>query len=219
MAVRFGMGRGLGGLFWGAGGLYGIRRPNYRYFAFRNLDRLRSLNRWNILFGLIAGLAGIAITVGITLFVFWLFLLVFSLGQIGGASAEGVVAFMAVGLVVGVGLMVVSLFLRWLIEKGYLRAERKELAEKPEGAEKFLAVMKANSKVFRANLWIWAALAVGIGIVAATKFNEIAIISIIIASIVGLIVGKVVKVQAYGAVRGEIEEIRQERKENKKLGV
>ena len=119
----------------------GNKNSRNRFFMFRNIDRLRALKRWNWLFVPFYALSVLLIMAASLAWTVWLIVSVVSLG-FAASSVSNYLKYGLYGLLAGMALMFAVFFVRWLIERIYVLAEKRELKQEPEGAEKYLHVMK-----------------------------------------------------------------------------
>jgi|GEM_PF-4525715 len=188
-----------------------------RYYAFRNLDRLRSLKAFKTLFNLLSVLAVIAFVVGVGAIGVWFILNVFTLflllSKFQNILNVGFYSFIA-----GAGVFILQLVLRILLEHIYFSAEKRELKKVPEGAEKYLDIMRVNMKVDFFNLVFWAvaAAAVIIGLQIDIQ-NKTVIGVIIVAILLALIASRIIFTRLYNKVAEQIDQVKAERSLSKEI--
>lgn len=188
-----------------------MRGRGNRYYAFRNLDRLKSLKRFRFLFGFFHVIAWLALAFGMAAFAVWfLFGLIFLMWFV--PSWKVVLNYGVYAMIVGAAVIVLTLVLRILIERIYFVAERIELRKIPEGADKYIAVMRANTRVdiMQFVLWVIVAAAVVVGAVIGFGNNAV-IVTIAAVTLAAIITGYVFSVRQYNRVADQIEEIKTER--------
>jgi len=192
-----------------------------RFYAFRNVRRLNALKRFGILYGLMYALAICAVFAGIasiSLYVLiWITLLIVTLGIALNKAPLELVGFGVIALGAGAVIIIVSILLRILLEKLFFMAERIELKLKPDGAEKYIKVMRAVTKANFVTLGTWVAVA---GVTAGAYFagfqNNYVVILAVLAGIAILIISRFLYTRIYERVGNEIEQIRAERENTQK---
>lgn len=187
-----------------------MKGSSKRYYAFRNLDRLRALKRFNLLFSIIWWTVLIITATSGFAFATWLVATLLDLAQAGELSVMFDVA--SVAMTTGFGILLAGVIARNAIELYFTKAEQYELKEHPKYAKKYRTVMKVNRQTARMNLFltvlIFGTLVAGI----VLDIKEPAAVSVFFAGIIILTILKTIySFKKYGKVRNEIEEIKQER--------
>lgn len=186
-----------------------------RFYGFRNTERLASLKKFIWLFVVIGVLGILSLVIGVVISVVWFVLFIITLSLISKFNDNwfGVIGKFFIG---GGLLFVGSIVFKILIEFLYTRIEKRELRKQPDGAEKYLAVMRASAKIRLINLAL-GAVVVGLGVFAySAGFGENAeTIIFAIVAIVAFVTSRVLLKKTYGKISDEIIEIRKERASDK----
>ena len=184
-----------------------------RYYGFRNTKRLAALRRFNGLFVLLGVLSFFVLAFAVGTFALWFVLFLITFSTIKKYNSHW---FKFIGNVLSIGaiMLVASVVLRVLVELMYSRAEATELKTQPEGADKYLKVRRAAFKIELVNLAL-IAIVVGLGALAYYTGigNNAQTIIFAAVSIVAFIASRMFLQKTYTKVRGEIIEIKEERKE------
>ena len=189
-----------------------------RYYAFRNMSRLEALRRYKTLFGILQVLSILGLLAGAgALGVYFILLLmgaIFTLGQL--SPNVNILNFGFYALIGGVCVFVLSIVIRILIERIYFLAERVELKRVPEGAEKYLAVIRANTLADRVNIVMWLAVVATIAVGASIDIQSSTVIGVVVGVVVAVFIARVIVCGViYNRISGEIDQIKAERRANK----
>lgn len=186
-----------------------------RFYGFRNTERLASLKKFIWLFVVIGVLGILSLVISVVISVVWFVLFIITLSLISKFNDNwfGVIGKFFIG---GGLLFVGSIVFKILIEFLYTRIEKRELRKQPDGAEKYLAVMRASAKIRLINLAL-GAVVVGLGVFAySAGFGENAeTIIFAIVAIAAFVTSRVLLQKTYGKISYEIIEIRKERASDK----
>jgi hypothetical protein len=202
-----------------------LRGNGNRFYAFRNLDRLKKVRHGNFFLRFISGLSVAAIAFGLLFVALFLtgvilgfvwFIVTFGLAGLW-TPPVAMIIFGAYGAAAGIGGLILSIVLRILLERLHFAAEKIELKKNPNGAEKYLKIMRASGRADLINLMRWVLLAVTIGITAIVSRDEPNQIVYIIASVSLLVIFIATKImlgRVYNRVAEEIDAVKTERRNN-----
>jgi len=182
-----------------------------RFYAFRDLERLRALKRVRRLFNVLWLLALFGLATGGGAFAVWLVMTGISIVEASDLNTTLEIAKAA--LTTGLGILFICMVVRSLIERRLTAAESRDHKKNPKGAKKYRAVMRVNKRVARVNfcltIIILGACVAGI---ALGVTNTYAIAGFLIGIILLTIFSKLYASDQYKKVRAEIAEIKLERK-------
>jgi len=189
-----------------------------RFYAFRNMSRLESLKRFKTLFALMKVLSILVLVAALASLAVYIMVLIFTvIITLGFAKADltNFAQFGLYGLIVSGGIFALSIVLRILIERVYYVAERSELKKIPDGAQKYLDIMRVNIITDFINLGLWAAVIGAIAAGVAIDIQNKAVIGVIIGIVILIfIVGKIIYGRLYNRVAQQIEDVKAERRQN-----
>ena len=192
-----------------------VKGRGNRYYGFRNIGRLKSLQKFKLLFGILSGLSVLVLCGGLAVFGVWFVLNAITLFLLLNKFTV-ILNYGVYVTVIGAGIFVLSLLLRILIERTYFAAEKRELKNVPDGADKYLAILRVNAKSDWINLGMWAIVIAAIAIGASIDLKNKFVISAIVAvTLIVLIISRVVSGHLYNKVSKEIEDVKAERRTNK----
>ena len=189
-----------------------------RFYAFRNMNRLQSLQRFKVLFGFMKAISILVLVVSILAFgiyfLLWILGVLLTLGLL--MPRAGYITFGLYGFVVSVAIFVSAILLRILIERVYYAAERHELKKVPDGAQKYLDIMRVNiiTDFISLGLWVAVGAVVAIGMSIDSKNKGVIAIVIVIAIII-YIIGRVLYARFYNKVADQIDQVKKERRQNR----
>ena len=190
-----------------------LRGRGNRYYAFRNISRLKTLKRWNWLFNVFAVVGAFAFSLAVTALLVWFVLALIPILNKSDWLAD-MYWYSTHGFVIGAGLLVGSIVLRVCFEFFYSSAERIELKRIPEGSQKYIDVMRANTRVDLYGILMWLVIVAAVTVAFIIK-GVVAIGIAIGVVIVALIVGRLLQNRTYDRVGTQIVEIKNERRANK----
>jgi len=182
-----------------------------RFFGFRDTRRLATMRRFIGLFTFIGVLGILVFMTGLSAFALWLLLVFITLGFVTRYN-DNWFNFIGNALTIGIIMFVGAVVLRILVELLYTRLEKRDLKKNPDGAQKYLNVMRASFKVEMINLALFAVVIAAGAVARAAGFgdNTETIVFAVIA-VVAFIASRALLQRTYNKVRDEIIEIKQER--------
>lgn len=194
-----------------------MRGRGNRYYAFRNISRMKSMQRFKALFLILSVLSIFPVCVGFAAFGMWLIINLITF-FVFLEKFTVILNFGAIAIGIGAVVFVLSLALRILIERIFFHAEKRELKKIESGADKYLAVMRANVWADIVNLGKWILIAGvffafssidGFDMQSKKVVCAIGIISVVILIVAHIFMGKI-----YNRVAQQIEDIKTERRKN-----